>query len=218
MRPIEIAVALGVLIATLATVHGTVRDAVRAAGVGEDVLDAQQQARTTLERLADEARWARLVDDHAFFARPPAGGPVPCVSPGCPPAVTLEVARDNPHIANCSYYVRFAYDPVTRTLVRRVKPDPAQGTASGIDACVPAGPQVLATLVDAVAFEYCDAAGACTTGSPAGSLAGVARVRGRITVARAGADPAQQRIAVIDAPLRGFAPASPMPTAPATPR
>jgi hypothetical protein len=217
MRLIEIVVTLGILTATLTAVQGTVWDAISQAGVGEDVLDAQQQARTALERLADEARWARLVDDEAFFARAPAEPAASCVGPGCPPSVTLEVARDNPHIADCAYYVRFAYDPATRALTRRVKPDPAQSTASGTSGCVAAGPQALATLVEVVTFEYCDATGTCTPGPRARSLARVARVRGRITVARPGADLARQRVAVIDAPLRGFAPASPTPTPPASP-
>lgn len=217
MRPLEIIVTLGILIATLVAVQGSVREAIRQAGVGEDVLDAQQQARMALERLADEARWARLVDDQVFFARPPVETTAPCLGPGCPPAVTLEVARDNPHLPDCTYYARFAYDPATRTLVRRIKPDPAQAAAAGAGACVAAGPQVLATLVAAVTFEYCDAAGACAAGPLAVPPAGVARVRGRITVARWGADPAQQRMAVADAPLRGFVPPSPTRTPPASP-
>jgi hypothetical protein len=217
MRPIEIAVALGVLVATLAAVQGTVRVAVYHAGVGEDVLDAQQQARVALERFADEARWARLVGDQTFFVRAPVEALPPCTGPNCPPAVTLEVARDNPHIAGCAYYVRFAYEPATRTLTRHIKPDPTQGVTSGAPACVATGPLVVAALVEAVAFEYCDTAGVCTPERSAVSPARVARLRGRIVVAHPGADPARQRIAVSDAPLRGFAPPSPTRTPPASP-
>lgn len=204
MRVPEVVLALGILVVVLVSVQGLIHDAGRLVGVGEDLLDIQQRARIALEKFSKEVESAaRVVDDRAFFGRPPAvAPPTSCVGPGCPQGVTFEIPSANGTIAGCAYYVRYAHDMASHTLTRQVKPDPAQGAVFGTGGCVAASPEVLAADVAVLTIEYCDAAGVCAGGVPAVPLTQVVRVNGHITVAAMSGGMRQQLAVNAGASLR----------------
>lgn len=187
---LEIMVALGILVVALVAIYGLATSSIRSFGVGEDLLDIQQNARVALEKFSEEARWASSIVDGV-----PLGGPT-CIGGLCPESVAFEIPDSNPIIPGCRYQVRFYRNGGGNTFERRIVP--VSGT------CPTAATQVLASYVEGLTFRYCNAADppVCVNNSTVLAPGDVVRMTADVSVAKTSGAASQRREVGTDTQLR----------------